>query len=238
MPKDRGGQLLIRQLMRDWNNDTENAYAIEVLTEDSKSPNILSQQAFDRRTVGMTQFIKSQFLEWRNRIKNAPVNQIEHGKADRADGGFPTNFTSYGRYELAPGQALILEVPQIDIVYGNIQMSNLWAESLNYPTRTTSFNDFQAYSDEDGIIRYVIAMEDPGVPNWLDATGHPSGGLFMRWQSPQSEVPKPVSKLIDLSDLSDHLPDTHPKFSKNDRAAQIKARHAGFLRRQNPVYFD
>lgn len=237
MPEGRGGQLLIRQLVRDWNKDTENAYRIEAIGE-FKTPNILSQAAFDKRSIGMTRFLKGQFMEWRNRIKTAPANTIEHGKADRADGGFPTNFTSYGRYKLKDGQVLILEVPKIDIVYGNIQMSNLWAESLNYPSRTTSFNDFQAYTDTDGVTRYVVAMEDPGVPNWLDATGHREGGLFMRWQSPQSEVPEPQAKLLKLSDLRDHLPDDHPEFSQSDREVQLRQRHAGFLRRQSPVYFD
>ena len=239
LPEGRSAQLVIRQLMRDWNTEKENAFEINVLPPDPDAPNPprpLTQEAFDRRAVGYARFIKAQFTEWRDRIMNAPVNEIEHGKADRADGGFPSNFTSYMRYELKDDEALIIEVPQVDVVYSNIQMSSLWAESLVYSARTTSFNDYQAHLHADGTYRYVIALKDPGVPNWLDATGFPSGGIFMRWQSPDGQVPKPKTKRVKLSELRDHLPADHPTFSPKQRAEQLRRRHSGFLRRQNPVY--
>ena len=240
LPQGRGAQLVIRQLVRDWNSERENAYSLEVFSPDPNKPDppqALTQGAFDRRAVGYSRFVEGQFAAWRDRIMNAPVNEIEHGKADRADGGFPSNYTSYMRYELADDEVLILEVPAVDVVYSNIQLASLWAESLVYPARTTSFNDFQAHRDTDDVYRFVISTSDPGVPNWLDATDHPVGGVFMRWQSPDGEVPKPKTKLVKRVELADYLPSDHPAFSRADRAEQLRRRHAGFLRRQNPVYF-
>ncbi len=35
--------------------------------------------------------------------------------------------------------------------------------------------------DDDGMVRFVVAYTDPGVPNWLDTTGRPAGFLTVRW---------------------------------------------------------
>ena len=33
----------------------------------------------------------------------------------------------------------------------------------------------------DGSVRIVISDGDPGVPNWLDTSGHHTGVMFFRW---------------------------------------------------------
>ena len=73
--------------------------------------------------------------------------------------------------------------------YIGFHLANLWGESLDYANHQTSLNGFQAERDADGVLRYVIAHRDPGVPNWLDTTGHREGFLAPRWA--YSEQPPP-----------------------------------------------
>ncbi len=95
------------------------------------------------------------------------------------------------RFEVEPDEAVLIEVQKADVVYSNIQLSNMWGESLDYGSHLVSFNDAQAYLDADNVFRYVIAHKDPGVPNWLDTVGHSMGGVFVRFQSPKEELTQP-----------------------------------------------
>lgn len=241
IPQGRGGQLVIRQLMRDWNTETENAYTLEVLPAQSDVPHPpkpLTLDMYDRRAFGLAQFVANSVKGYREILAASPVNELPKGTGGSGvgDGGFPTNYTAQMRYEIGEDEALLIEVPKVDVVYSNIQLGSAWGESLVYQARTASFNDFQAHLDADGVYRYVIAQSDPGVPNWLDATGHPAGGVFHRWQSPEEDLPTPVTRRVKLSELRAYLPENHPQFTPAMRVEQLRQRHAGFLRRQNPVY--
>lgn len=237
------GQLVIRQLFKDWNMETETAYEIEALLPDgvtSAPPPVLSTEMFDRRAIGFAMLIKNNMRRYREILADAPVNTLPQskGQAGVDDGGFPTNFTTQMRYELQPGEAILIEVDATDAVYSNIQLGTLWGESPDYANRTVSYNDGQAHLDSDGVYRYVIAETDPGVPNWLDATGHPQGGVFHRWQSPSGPLPKPQTKVLLLSELRDHLPTDHPVVSQKERSDIRRERLAGYSRRRNPVYIS
>ena len=105
-------------------------------------------------------------------------------------GGQSTNIYAGGVFELEPDEALIIESriptpPQ----YIGFHLANLWGESLDFANHQTSLNGFQVEPDADGVLRYVVAHRDPGVPNWLDTTGHREGFLTPRWA--YSEQPPP-----------------------------------------------
>ena len=34
--------------------------------------------------------------------------------------------------------------------------------------------------DDDGVLRVVVAHDDPGVANWLDTAGHSAGPVILR----------------------------------------------------------
>jgi MYXO-CTERM domain-containing protein len=142
-----------------------------------------------------------------------------------------------GRYALAEDEALIIETPEPSVVHGGIQLGNLWVESIDYQTHQTSLNWFQSTPDEDGIIRYVLAHADPGVPNWLDISGHQDRGIFMRWQSPsEDEYPdKPTVKLVAFDDIRANLPEGHPTVTLEERAAVLQERYEAVNKRRNPT---
>ena len=85
----------------------------------------------------------------------------------------------------------------------------------------------QARIDGDGFIRFVISLEDPGVPNWLDAAGNPEGFVFMRWQgvkAPLTAAEAPIAKLVPLASLRAELPADTPVISEAARRSQIAER--------------
>ena len=57
-----------------------------------------------------------------------------------------------------------------------------------------------------GVIRIVLSIEDPGIPNWLDTVGLHKGCIDFRYPLARSQ---PISScsLLPLADLRDRLPD-------------------------------
>ena len=58
---------------------------------------------------------------------------------------------------------------------------------------------FQAVKSSDGRYRLVIALEVPGVPNWLDPAGHAEGVIIYRYQNAPAENPVPVARVVPIA---------------------------------------
>ena len=85
-------------------------------------------------------------------------------------------------YDLQPDEALYIEATIPDAPYWSLQLASMaWYESLDFANRIISLNHRQAVPSPDGRLRVVISHSDPGVPNWLDTTGHNEGLLTYRW---------------------------------------------------------
>jgi MYXO-CTERM domain-containing protein len=165
------------------------------------------------------------------------VNGPDPGAFGIEGAGVPTAVSSAGRYSLGENEALIIETPEPSAVHGGIQLGNVWIESIDYQTRQTSLNWFQSTPDDDGVIRYVLAHRDPGVPNWLDISGHPDGGIFMRWQSPADDQypEKPTVKLVAFDQIRANLPESHPVVAPEERAEVLQERYQAVNKRRNPT---
>ena len=83
----------------------------------------------------------------------------------------------------------------------------------------------------DGRFRAVIALEDPGVPNWLDPAGYKEGGIYGRWYDCDSE-PLPTIKRVKLASLRDHLPSDTPVVTPEQRAEELRIRVRACQRRR------
>jgi hypothetical protein len=149
-------------------------------------------------------------------------------------GGQSTNVYAGGVYELASDEALVIEsrVPAPPL-YQGFHLANLWGESLDYANHQSSLNAHQAEPDPDGAVRYVIALRDPGVANWLDTTGVPVGFMTFRWTytAAPAELPAVTVTKTPLADVRRHLaPDTRT-VSPEERRAVIAMRRAHVQRR-------
>lgn len=238
MAPGQSSQVLIRQMMGNWQTDKEASLAIEVVDPRPGTPRSappLTAAAFEGGARGLAQFIAATGGLYRKIIKAAPLNHFDRAYEQIDDGGFPTNFKNTMQYEVGADEAVIIEVPAVEAAWHNIQLGTLWGEAPDYATRLISYNITQAYKDRDGVLRYVIAQTDPGVPNWLDAAGNPRGGVFIRWQTPRQEVRRPRVTRVKLADLRAALPSDHPVITPAQRAEQLRQRYLGYNRRMNPI---
>jgi hypothetical protein len=141
-----------------------------------------------------------------------------------SDGG--SSFIRYGLgfYELQEDEVFLIESEIAECAYWDIQLyTPMWFESPDFANRVTSLNHTQAHLSSDGRFRAVVAHSDPGVPNWLDTSGRPSGMVTYRWIR-GLDAPAARGRVISLAELADHLPVDTPTVTPAKRADEIAVR--------------
>jgi hypothetical protein len=104
----------------------------------------------------------------------APVISGEHGK-------LVTMAYSIGHFWVRPGHALVLTIDPGSADYVGVPITNLWGTTNRNLSTSASWNSKQTTPNRDGTFTCVLALEDPGVHNWLDPDGLERGFLFVRW---------------------------------------------------------
>lgn len=128
-----------------------------------------------------------------------------------------------GRFDLAPDEALILEVEPPKGVYWSISLGNPWLETIHYGRHQSSLNSHQAVLDSDGMFRGVIAARDPGVANWLDTAGHSNGAMLLRCVRTET-APVPDSRIVKIDEVLASLPSGTTMTTPDERARVIESR--------------
>ena len=144
--------------------------------------------------------------------------------------GSPTSNYAMAIFNLAEDEALIVELDEVpDGVYWSYQLGDVWSRSLNYTYHNSSISMHHAAIDSDGALRVVVAHKDPGVQNWLDTTGRLQGSLVFR-NYRASRAPVPQTRVMKLDQVLASLPADTRRVSAEERAAQLRSRHAGVLK--------
>ena len=151
-------------------------------------------------------------------------------------GGMSTNLYAGGVFELGPEEALVIENRiKVPPRYIGFQLGNLWGESLEYASQISSLNGWQSRVDPDGVIRLVVAHRDPGVPNWLDTTGHAQGFLSPRWayseKPPEDQWPEITARKVAFADIRAHLHPSTPTVSPAERRQEVVKRQRHVAKR-------
>lgn len=218
--------LTIRQASYDWGKGNEARVAIERIDKahaphrwpaEDIAERLAALAAYPRRLAGMALgFIKAQ------RDKEL-WNALEHDDwAGR--GGVQGQHYYQGLFRLEPGQVLLLETALPETVrYWNVQLSDMLWNSVDWMNRQSSLNGGQARIDADGKFRAVIALDDPGVPNWLDTGGNREGAIMLRWTE-ASSGPAPTLTVLEASELRSRLPADTPLVTPAEREQQLRAR--------------
>ena len=128
-----------------------------------------------------------------------------------------------GRFELEPGEALILEVEPPVGVYWSISLGNPWLETIHYGRHQSSLNGHQAVIDSDGVFRAVIAADDPGVANWLDTAGHSNGAMLLRCVRTET-APMPSTRVVSIDEVASALPSDTRMTTPDERAHVLEGR--------------
>jgi len=232
--------MIVREVFNDWEREERGTLTIErpdtlgnprkPLTRD------LLAKKYDvaaRSLVGSIQtwFAFPQFFQYKE-----PVNTLTVPKS--TPGGLASQFSSIGHYELAEDEAMIVSVPRCDdCTYQAIQIGSDWYASTDYETHQTSLTKAQAYTHDDGVMRFVISERPPlaGAPiaNWLETTGHRTGPIMLRWQRLErdlTEADGPSVQVVKVDQVPKLLPGLTP-LTAEEYGARITARQRAVARR-------
>lgn len=119
--------------------------------------------------------IKPELLTLPNQLVVAEAAEL--GAADTT----PDNLYMIGTFRLAPGECLVLELEPPATRYWSVTLENIWHECIEPRRRRSSMTNASAVPEQGGVVRVVVAAEDPGTPNWLDTGGRHRGFVLVRW---------------------------------------------------------
>ncbi|MBW2287324.1 MAG: DUF1214 domain-containing protein [Deltaproteobacteria bacterium] len=128
------------------------------------------------------------------------VNQFDNSAYDESNAeiGYAAVDNAYlqARYELDPDQALIMRGRFPRCRFGNVVLWNHRLQTPPYRYRRVSLNRNQVRYEKDGSFAIAVAQRDPGVPNWIDTAGLPTGMIFWRFLLPEEPVPPVTTEVV------------------------------------------
>lgn len=227
-------KLMLRQIAWDWSAETDTTIAIERLDLPAAKPRLTARAMSDN------------LAELPAMIRNASRFFVDHVEALREEGyinrlkvfdvsgmaGLENQFYYEGAYELEVDEALIVsaKVPR-ECSYWSLILTNDLYETTDWYNNHSSLNGSQSHVDDDGYFRAVVSARDPGVVNWLDTAGFPSGAIQGRWLE-CSETPVPEVTRVPVAEIRHHLPTGTADVTAEQRDTIIRARRASLQQRR------
>jgi hypothetical protein len=218
----------VREYYLDWRAEEPAVFTVECL--DPPPPADLEAAEAVRRVQAARSHVLDSMEYWHD--------YMAKNRADQGDNAFPATLKlakglSAARYEncywaLEPDEALIVEAEEPDARYWSAQLYQMDTFDLvDRFGRITSRNHRQTRVSDDGIVRWVLAPEDPGVANWLDTAGRRVGLCILRWFWPRSERGfSPRTRVVETSEVRTHLPADEPTVTIQQRAEELSRRQA------------
>jgi hypothetical protein len=102
--------------------------------------------------------------------------------------------------------------------------------TLDWTNSHSSLNRAQAKIDLDGVLRVIVAEQDPGTPNWLETGGYACGVLQCR-SFGSAQAPVMTARVIPLADAFDCMPQGTSRVTPDERQQQLHQRQAGMQMR-------
>lgn len=233
----KGSTLIVREVYSDWNLESRGELRIQRLDTAGVPRGPVTLERIDKRWGVAAKMLTGRITTWFAFPEwftyQEPVNTLTAPTS--TPGGLTTQLSSIGHYALADDEALVVTVPASAAPYQAIQIGSKWYISTDYEHHQTSLTLAQSHVDEDGLLRYVISAQDPGIVNWLETTGHAAGVMMLRWQrvpEPISETRGPCCDAVPFADLRSRVPElTAQDIGPRVYAARIEARQVGIARR-------
>jgi hypothetical protein len=232
--------LVVREVYSDWARERRGTLRVQRADKTGLAPPPPDASMLAKRYNVAGKLLLSRlrtflmFPEWF--YLKEPVNTMTPPR--QTPGGLATQFSSAGHFDLSPDQAMIVTVPTAskDVApYQGIQLGSMWYISLDYINHQTSLTADQARADDDGMLRFVISEQDPGIANWLELTGRTRGYVQIRWQRLTRDltaVDGPRAEVVPFGSLRDRLPKHElARITPAEYRARIAARQAAVANR-------
>jgi hypothetical protein len=231
-------RLLVRQFFADWEHELPADLHLECLDPDGPAARLDADDVIGR-LAGISREMRELVPCWnayaRGHLDRGEVNSFAHVPARNVadvEGLGGSVEQAYGQcwFCLGPDEALLYEVAVPECRYWNLQLGDIWYQSLDWVNHQSSLNDFQAVVDDDGVFRAVVAHRDPGVANWLDTVGTAQGCITYRWNQ-AATTPVPSLRLVRFDEIDASVPNSTRRLSPEARAESLARRRRGALRR-------
>jgi len=226
-------RVTVRQFFADWENEEPMVARIDRIGPAIEKPETSIKQI----TSGLkdsASWVRESTFYWADMLdkwKVQPNNflsyrQLDDNPIDATPGGEP--LICY--WQLPKDEVLIVRVTPPQANYWAVEFGSYWWETMDYRYRLCSTNCHHAMLEDDGELIMVVSHKDPGVPNWLDPSGHVEGYMTLRWMGAES-YPIPVCEQIKVSQLQQKLPRTAKTISAEERLQQLAERRRGVIKR-------
>lgn len=222
--------LTVRNFLYDWDTETPAALTIErvgtgagAAPADPAPETLAPEVSVARQLYALGEFVHDNLKFFLDFGAMAPANGFIPPADMSSMGAAAENRPVIGRFELDPGQALIVEFEPPTGAYWSISLGNPWLETINYGRHQSSLNGQQAVPDGDGRVRFVLAASDPGVANWLDTAGHSNGAMLLRCVRTDS-APVPDTRVVPVTEVAAALPADTATTTPAERARVIEGR--------------
>jgi hypothetical protein len=223
--------MMVRYVSLDWANEIDPQLSIECLDRVPMKPRLTAEQIIERiRSMAKVPGNMDRLFFWQqDDVKQRlGVNRFELQLMT----GVEFQYYWPAAFEFLPGEALIIETELPEIrPYWNLQLNDPYFNAVDYVYRLSCTNAHYAQVSSDGKFRAVVALEDPGVPNWLDTGGFTEGTLWGRWYD-CSTTPLPTIKRVQFDQLREHLPDDTPVVTADQRVEELRERVRACQRRR------
>lgn len=224
--------MMVRYRSYDWENETDPRISIECLDRVPPKPRLSPEDIYSRiHEMAKLPARKTRlYYGMQNGVKErVGFNVFE---PVRYQGALTKQVYWPACFQFAPDEALIVETDlPARRPYWNIQLNDPLFNAMEYVYRLSSLNGHTAHVSSDGKFRAVIALTDPGVPNWLDPAGYTEGGIYGRWYDCDS-APTPTIRRVKFACLRDELPADTPIVTAEQRADLLRRRVRACQRRR------
>ena len=226
-------RVTFRQFFADWENEEPMSAQIECLDGGGHDPVLTPEKVIDGLRSG-ARWVRESTHYWADMLDNwqrqpnvfLSYRQLDDNAIDATPGGEP--LICYWR--VPADECLVITVTPPDASYWSVEFGNYWWETMDYRYRLCSTNCHHATLEHDGRLLLVVSHDDPGVPNWLDPSGHREGYITVRWMG-ASHYPVPTCTQVKRASLWEALPADVRRIEPSSRAEQLAGRRRGALKR-------
>ena len=147
----------------------------------------------------------------------------------QAEGGNPASYFFFMQCDLREDMALVLTL-DVDARYWGLSLGDVWMRTVDFSYHQGSLNHAQSVADADGKVRLVLALEDPGVHNWIDVNRLWQTNMVLRIYGYRATPSATVAE-VPLADLDAHLPAGTCRVDAGERARILSRRTRASLGR-------
>jgi hypothetical protein len=183
------------------------------------------------------------FVDYWRRFKDGffgfpEPNRLVLPKRRDSEGGW--GYIGGGRFRITEEEALIITTRDGGADYTGFQVTDPWTLRPESTLRTSSLSKAQSKRNPDGSCTYVIALQDPGIANWIDTAGLREGWFQLRWQNVPAGGDPGASEvqLVPLVEIDRHVGPEVPRADLAYRRAQISDRVRDVKLRTQEVELD